>query len=440
MQGQQGAQHRALIEASILLMNSRDGSQRYADELLRGLRSLVNTPEYPWQIDVHLGARQIMGLDAFIDNVLDRPADTGKDDSQSAESTALLRLKSRVFNTLLGILPDGVVAMLQQWNRSLQSIVWSRTKPIDYSAYDLVHLTLPQFYHTLADCDVKLLSTVFDLSHVHYPEFHMRNNILCTEKGLAHARGKQASFIAISEATRQDFLAQYPDFDEKAIHTIHCGSDTQTFRPVTDELALQNAKERYNLPDKPFFLSLSTLEPRKNLINSIHAFLHLLETEPDLDVCFVIAGRAGWKFDEIFDAAQAQRDRIVFTGFIDDDDLAAVYSSALALSYVSYYEGFGLPPLEAMSCGTPVIYGDNSSMPEVVAGGGLPADPDDIEGIARQFSALARDPALRDSLSARALAQADTFSWETMARATLDIYADTAGAYLPGTQHKTQDA
>ena len=420
-------------------MDSRDGSQRYVDELLRGLRSLTSQPEIPWCIDVHIGAREIVSLDHFVANVLDRSGHASDNRSTGGEMTAFLRLNSRIFNTLLDNLPDSLMAMLQQWNRSLQSLIWTRTKKIDYGAYDLVHLTLPQFYHTLADCDAPLLSTVFDLSHVHYPEFHMRNNILCTEKGLGHARAKRASFIAISEATRQDFLALYPDVDEQAIHTVHCGRDTQTFRPVTDAATLQQVKARYNLPDKPFFLSLSTLEPRKNLINSIRAFLHLLETEPGLDVCFVIAGRAGWKFDEIFDAARAQRDRIVFTGFIDEEDLAAVYSSALALSYVSYYEGFGLPPLEAMSCGTPVVYGNNSSMPEVVDGGGLPADPGDIEGIARQFAALAHDPALRNNLSERALAQAGEFSWEKMARATLVIYADAANAHPPGARRATPD-
>ncbi|NND67581.1 MAG: glycosyltransferase family 4 protein [Halioglobus sp.] len=411
-------------------MNSRDGSQRYVEELLRGLHALVQEPANPWQIDVHLGMRQIVTLQHVVENVLARPdQDIGNPSrEQNKPATGFLQnLSSRVFDTLLDLLPDGVVSGLQQWNRALQSFVWSRFKKIDFTQYDLVHLTLPQFYHTLADCNTRLLSSVFDLSHVHYPQFHMRNNIVCTEKGLQFAVANNASFVAISEATRKDFLAHFPDFDGSRIHTIHCGRDAGAFRPITDTHALQQVRDRYQLPDRPFFLSLSTLEPRKNLINSIRAFLHFVQSNPELDVCLVIAGRTGWKFDDIFDAAQQHRERIVFTGFIADEDLPAIYSSALALSYVSYYEGFGLPPLEAMSCGTPVIYGDNSSMPEVIDGAGLPAEPDDIEDIARQFKAMAGDTALRDTLSGAALAQANKFSWETMAQQTLAIYRQVAG-------------
>lgn len=409
-------------------MDSRDGSQRYVAELLCGLHELLAQPGQSWEIDVHLGGREIAGLQHVVGTVLQRAEPTTAHTESSTGITARAGPgpATRLFTTLQRVLPGGIMAALQQWHRSLQSFIWARCKKIDYSRYDLVHLTLPQFYHTLADCPTALLTTVFDFSHVHYPQFHLRNNIVCTEKGLRFALDRRAQFIAISEATRRDFLLRYPRVEGAGIQTIHCGRDADTFAPVTDPQALRSVKQKYGLPDGPFLLSLSTLEPRKNLINSIRAFLHLLDTAPELDVSFVVAGKAGWQFEDIFDAAQMHRDRIVFTGFIADDDLPAIYSSALALSYVSYYEGFGLPPLEAMSCGTPVIYGDNSSMPEVIDGAGLAADPDDIPGIARQFHAVVADPALRKKLADNALSRAGLFSWRAMANETLALYGRVA--------------
>lgn len=421
---------KVLIEASTTMLDSRDGSQRYVLELLRGLLPIVKQPDSPWEIDVHLGMRHIVSLrdaEDIVQSVFPRQSAvpqsrTTHGANASFSRKLVLRLKSSLFNTILALLPEALVSVLQQWNRSLQSMIWARLKPIDFDQYDLVHLTLPQFYNTLADCSVKLVTTVFDLSHLHYPQFHMKNNIVCTEKGMRFAIARQSNFIAISEATRRDVLAHYPGVHHSAICTVYPGCHTDSFFPVTDPVTLERVREKYKLPQQPYFVSLSTLEPRKNLINSIRAFLQLLENKPELDVCFVIAGKKGWKFKDVFDAAEQSLDRIIFTGFIDEEDLPAVFSGALALSYVSYYEGFGLPPVEAMSCGIPVIYGDNSSMPEVIEDGGLPADPDDVDAIAGQLMRVAMNAPLRNELAAHALRQARKFSWGKMAHETLATY------------------
>jgi glycosyltransferase involved in cell wall biosynthesis len=182
-------------------------------------------------------------------------------------------------------------------------------------------------------------------------------------------------------------------------------------------------RRKYRIPETtPYILSLCTLEPRKNLINIIKAFQLLIQKYPDRAVILVIAGQKGWKFDDIFRFKNSDRNRIIFTGFIAEEDLATIYSDAVTLAYISYYEGFGLPPLEAMSCGTPVIYGNNSSMPEVISYCGLAAEPDNIEDIADKFQRILCDANLREKLSRLALARAQQFSWEKSALETLAAY------------------
>jgi len=148
----------------------------------------------------------------------------------------------------------------------------------------------------------------------------------------------------------------------------------------------------------------------------------LRQENPDISLKLVIAGKKGWSADSIFSMAEDYKDHIFFTGFVDDEDLAYLYSSALAMSYVSFYEGFGLPPLEAMCCGTPIIYGNNSSLIEVVGDVGLPADPYDVNDIKTQYERIFYDTGLRDRKAKAALKQSLKFSWRDTAIDTLELY------------------
>jgi glycosyltransferase involved in cell wall biosynthesis len=167
---------------------------------------------------------------------------------------------------------------------------------------------------------------------------------------------------------------------------------------------------------------LSTLEPRKNLLNTTKAFVGFRREHPEAEISLVIAGRKGWKFEELITDQSAKDDRIVFTGFVEDEDLPALYSSACALLFVSHYEGFGLPALEGMNCGLPVIYGKDGALPEVVGDAGLPASSNDILDIQDKIARLALDRDLREELSVRALARVDQFSWADTVQKTLEIY------------------
>ena len=136
----------------------------------------------------------------------------------------------------------------------------------------------------------------------------------------------------------------------------------------------------------------------------------------------MIAGKKGWHTNKLQLEEDWIANRVIFTGFVDDRDIPFLYSNAVAMSYISFYEGFGLPLLEAMSCGTPVLFGNNSSMIEVVGDGGLPCDPNEINDIKNKMHQMYYDAQLRKTLSIKALKQSNKFSWRKSVMETLDVY------------------
>jgi glycosyltransferase involved in cell wall biosynthesis len=174
---------------------------------------------------------------------------------------------------------------------------------------------------------------------------------------------------------------------------------------------------------RPYLLYVGTIEPRKNLLTLIHAYDELLrETTrcPQLVLC----GGRGWLYDEVFKLVEDLKlqDQIRFTGYVDDADLPALYSAAEAFIYPSFYEGFGLPPLEAMACGAPVITSDVSSLPEVVGKAGLTHAPKDTRALTEAMAKLLEDETAREHFRREGLKQAAKFSWERAARETQSIY------------------
>lgn len=229
--------------------------------------------------------------------------------------------------------------------------------------------------------------------------------------------------LCISEATRTDLLEYRRDLDpDKVVATPLAASSA--FRPIRDDGILAATRRRYEIPETPYFLSLCTLEPRKNLDFAIRAFRRFLETTGE-DVNLVLAGTLGWKYQDIF--AELTKDpelkrRVFVTGFVEDDDLPALYSGALAFVYPSLYEGFGLPPLEAMRCRVPVITSNTSSLPEVVGDAGILIDPNDLDGLSHALERVSEDIELREDLGRRALLRSKEFSWERTVFETVSAY------------------
>jgi glycosyltransferase involved in cell wall biosynthesis len=214
--------------------------------------------------------------------------------------------------------------------------------------------------------------------------------------------------------------------EQQRITVLYPGVESR-FRPIRVPDLLNTVRESYALPSR-YVLGLSTLQPRKNFAGLVEGFRRLLrarENEPAVaDLHLVIAGGEGWMVEDTFAAAgqAGMKDRVHLIGFVEDDDLPALYSLAAAFAFPTWYEGFGLPVLEAMACGTPVVCADNSSLPEVAGGAALMVDAGDPDALAEAlFQVLARED-LRAQMAAAGLDQALRFTWPAAARQLLDIY------------------
>jgi glycosyltransferase involved in cell wall biosynthesis len=227
--------------------------------------------------------------------------------------------------------------------------------------------------------------------------------------------------LADSESTRRDLthlLGVSPD----RVTVVYPGVEAR-FHPEQDAAALARVRQRYSVGDAPFVLGVGTLEPRKNWPALIRAWTRLRQAS-GLPHRLVIAGGKGWLAEGIFAAAQASpyRDDIVFTGFVDDADLPALYAAAGVFAFPSRYEGFGIPVVEALACGTPVVCAYNSSLPEAAGDAALLVTCDDDAALAAALQRLIEDQALRQSLQAAGLAQAARFTWQSAAAALWQTY------------------
>lgn len=271
--------------------------------------------------------------------------------------------------------------------------------------------------------EIKTFLTVCDLIPVLYPQFFTNNVASPVMIALANLT-KKDWIICISESTRNDLLNNFPIMPEQTFVTPLAASP-DIFYPQYDTEILSLVKQKYGIPSGKYILSVNTLEPRKNTKRVIEAFNKLLNQERTEDLYLVLVGANGWLNTDIIKAIELSNSgekRVIVTGYAADEDLAALYSGALAFLYPSIYEGFGLPPLEAMQCGIPVITSNTSSLPEVVGDAGIMIDPTDVDLICQNMLKLYRDPELRKTLSEKSIVQAKKFSWENCIKKTLDAY------------------
>jgi glycosyltransferase involved in cell wall biosynthesis len=191
------------------------------------------------------------------------------------------------------------------------------------------------------------------------------------------------------------------------------------YRPLPPE-QITAFRQHHNLPDR-FILHVGTLQPRKNISTLLDAFAKL----DDKDVCLVLAGGKGWLYDEIFAQIEALDlvDRVIFPGYVADEDLPLWYSAAALFAFPSVYEGFGMPVVEAMACGTPVVAANASSIPEAVGAAGLLFDPQDAAQLTERMASVLGDSGLWATMRATGLHHAQNFSWEVAGRKTAVIYS-----------------
>jgi glycosyltransferase involved in cell wall biosynthesis len=280
--------------------------------------------------------------------------------------------------------------------------------------------------------------TVHDVSYKIYPEFFSPRVRLITALLVGPSMRRAAKVITLSESTKRDIMRFYKLPAHKVMVTPAAAGPQ--FRPQT-EAEVNRVRERYRL-SRQYLLAVGDVQPRKNLPRLVEAFGSIAGMSeagvPDLQL--VIAGRSAWRGSKVEAAAgrslNSRREeltlgqlatRVSFTGYVPDDDLPALYSGATVFCYVSLYEGFGLPPLEAMACGTPVITSNVASLPEVVGDAAIQVNPTSVEEIAAAMRSLLTDQGVRDEYRRRGVERAAQFSWECTARMTRNVYDAVLG-------------
>ncbi|MCL4393207.1 MAG: glycosyltransferase family 4 protein [Chloroflexi bacterium] len=268
----------------------------------------------------------------------------------------------------------------------------------------------------------KRVVTVHDLSYVRVPECFPAPLLNYLNQAVPRSLRRANLILADAASTQRDLIDVY-GVSRTRICVLYSGVDPR-FSPRTSPAAQTHVRELTG--GKPYVLTVSTIQPRKNNVRLIEAFARLVAgDEPAAagparyqDLRLVICGGKGWMYDQVFQAVDrlGLRERVIFPEFVRDDYLPALYAEAAVFVYPSLYEGFGLPVAEAMACGTPVVTSNASSLPEVAGDAALYFDPRDVAGMAAALERALGDDALRDDLRARGFAQVKQFSWDRAAR------------------------
>ena len=276
---------------------------------------------------------------------------------------------------------------------------------------------------------VPTVVTIHDMSLSLYPQFHPMRRVLLNRPLANLAARRVDAIITVSHSARRDILRLY-NLPPERVRVVHEAAAPE-FHPIDDRAALGRVRRRYELPDR-FILYVGTIEPRKNLPRLLEAFARR-RASGDLPHTLVCVGRYGWRARDVQRAIdRLQLDRAVrFLGYVPFADLPAIYNLADVFVFPSLHEGFGLPVMEAMACGTPVVIGRNSSLVEIAADAAEAVDPLDVDAIGDALVRVTRDRAHHDALRQRGLQRSSAFSWPRAARETLDVYhwvAERAGA------------
>lgn len=262
--------------------------------------------------------------------------------------------------------------------------------------------------------------TVHDLTPIKFGDHYLWKHRFQAQLVMRGAIEMADFIIADSESTKQDIIKIY-QIPEDRIRVIYLGVSEDSFELPTEEEQLR-VLQQFSLNDNPYILNVSVINPRKNIPNLMKAFTLIKDKYKDLKL--VLAGQKGWLNDEMEKtiANLKLEGRVIFTGYIEENILKTLYNKAIAFVYPSLYEGFGLPILEAMACGTPVITSNISSMPEILGDAGMLVDPLNCEQIANSIVSLMENASLREDCSRRGKERARLFTWEKTARETLKTY------------------
>jgi len=296
-----------------------------------------------------------------------------------------------------------------------------RRRPVD-----LLHVqyTAPPF----TPCPV--VATIHDLSFEHLPATFKRRSWMQLRLTVRRTAREAGHLIVPSEYTRRDICETY-GIAPARVSVVPLAA-ASCYAPVADAKEIERVRNIYGISGD-YILAVGSIQPRKNLARLIEAYADLRRQRPhDKLPRLVLVGKRAWLYEETLRAVAACgiAAQTIFTGYVPESDLPALYTGALCFVYPSYFEGFGLPPLEAMSCGTPVITGDRTSLPEVVGDAGLLVNPFDTQALAQALARLIDDESLRATLGDRGLRRAAQFNWRDNARQTLAVYEQVTGGKM----------
>jgi len=271
--------------------------------------------------------------------------------------------------------------------------------------------------------------TFHDMTFFLYPRYHTFFKRIYFPAAMRKSARSADALIAVSENTKADII-QHLGISASKIHIIYHGVDDR-FKPISDKNFLNTISQKYNLP-AGFILYVGVVEPRKNLVSLLSAFHELNKNNNNL--ILVIAGQPGWGYNEVkkIVAGYNLKDSVILAGFIPPEDLPAIYNLAKIFVYPSIYEGFGLPVLEALACGTPTITTRVSSLPEITGDAGILVPPGDDEALRMALQTLLEDEKEQNRLSKMGPQRAVRFRWNRTAQETLDVYKQVLEEYESG--------
>ena len=366
-------------------------------------------------VDAHALGRHLTGNEAYVRNLLDGFEELNEDSeflayvsAPGAERLVPARFETR---TISG---NPFVRLGYDLSRKLRQ-----------DKADLVHV---QFTGPIA-CPVPVVVSVHDVSFLEHPEFFTRARRLQLQYTVKRTVQSASRVLTLSEFSRQGIARAY-GMDPARIAVVPAGV-SRAFRPQPRQQAKAFVEGRFKVPG-PFILTVGDLQPRKNQIGLIRAFEELLCAHPDLPHHLMLVGKETWFAPHVHQAAKKSlvKDRIHFTDYVNEKELLQLYSACDIFVFPSFYEGFGLPILEAMACGRAVACSNSSAMPEVADSAGLLFNPESTSEMVRAMRDLLLNPELRQRMERLGQQNAAQFSWARTAQMTLEVYHEVCGENL----------
>jgi glycosyltransferase involved in cell wall biosynthesis len=380
-------------------------------------------------VDAHAIGRHLTGNEVYVRSLLNAFAAQDQDDEfvayVSADSVALS-------------LPSNIKTRRIALNPFLR-LGFDLAMKVRADRPDLLHV---QYTAPIA-CPVPVVVSVHDVSFLEHPEYFTRDRAWQLQWTVRRTVHRAAKILTGSDFSRSSILKVYGDLDEDKVVVVPNAAASE-FRPIAREVSGALVRDRFKI-SAPFILSVGDLQPRKNQIGLIRAFARLVKAFPQLKQNLVLAGKETWFGEQVHRAARDSgvADRIQFCGFVSDDDLLQLYNACDLFVFPSFYEGFGLPALEAMACGRAVICSHTSALPEVVDGAAILFDPYALDEIVRALADLLLDNELRLRMERLGLQRAAHFSWQKTAQRTLEVFHEvleksrsTNAVYLRSIAHR----